>query len=414
MSGSAGSGGSSTAGLIVGILGLFFLLIIVVPQVIDPPSARPTAGDSFSKDALGHSLLADTLAATGYEVNRIRIEPRSRMMEDGLLVLAEPDDFDRAKGNELLADLPWDSQAILVVLPKRHAAWGPGGRLVGTWPRPRYEIEEVLESFSDLDLIQLEKNESSGEWYQLPVGCEPPEIDRLQLLSEEIDFPIISSSRGVLFGAVSVWSPQIYQEKTVYILSDPDLIANHGFGSSDRNARLSYEIFKYLDQQLEDHDAAHRVYFDEVTHGHALSRGIWAELFRYPLALIVVHLAFLVLLVIWATRRNFGPRLPSPPAIPPGKAFLVDHVASVILQGGHDAYLVSRYLDDSLREVAHALHIEPGRTVDLEEKLMSRAEARGVAFDPRAWRKALRTGKAGALDSAQKIHAWRKEMLHGA
>ena len=44
-------------------------------------------------------------------------------------------------------------------------------------------------------------------------------------------------------------------------------------------------------------------------------------------ALVVAHFVFVILLVLWATRRAFGPRLASPPVIPPGKAYLVDHVA---------------------------------------------------------------------------------------
>ncbi len=389
-------------GLAAGLIGLTFILMLVIPQIVEPPPPADRGTDSFSTSALGHSLLADSLKQSGWTVDRLRAEPRSRIARDGLIVLGEPDFLEPEEAAEILRDLLLEDIPVLLVLPKRVAIFDREGRLRVARPKARFEVEQVLDAFTDLRLKRLGPDEPKPSWTMIPEGCEPPRIEEMQLVEGDNLFPLIETDEGVLLGVYSDW------RRDFFVLADPDLIANHGFGGAEANAALAFEAIRMA---AGDRRA---VYFDEIIHGHGLAGGFWRSLLRYPLVLTVIHGLLALLVMIWAGVRAFGPRLPTPPAVPPGKAFLIDHVARVIRLGRHDDYLVQRYLDDSLREVAAHFHLEGGTIAEIEKRLEPRARARALPFDPASWRRTARRGGHGAIEAARRIHRWKKEMVHGS
>ena len=122
------------------------------------------------------------------------------------------------------------------------------------------------------------------------------------------------------------------------ILSDPDVLANHGLGDGD-NAAVAWSVLGYARQP------GQAVVLDETLHGHERVPSLWRELFTFPLA---------------ARDRagGAGDRVPGVGRAAPlrrsgaaaarlaaGKGVLVENTAALLRLGGHSAYTLGRYLE---------------------------------------------------------------------
>ncbi|MCB9832749.1 MAG: hypothetical protein H6807_09765 [Planctomycetes bacterium] len=396
--------GRSYVWLGVLLIALPFVLFLILPQITEPAPSERVESDSFSKGALGHALLYDALEESGWKVERLRQTPRRNRARGEVVVIAEPQWLTEESAEEILADLSIGDCAAVLVLPKRRPVLYQNGELLQTEIIPESEVGQIMHAFAaDLELRRPETVDPGEDyWTALPVIGAVPRIRDLQLVSGPNLFPLVECRDGILVGVYSHWGSDIL------VISDPDLIANHGLGSVDAHVLLATWVFRRM--------ALGRttIYFDEVVHGHDYENGFWRRMMQYPLVLVLLHGILVMAVLVWAAARAFGPRLPQPPAVPPGKAFLVDHVASIIRLGRHDDYLVLRYLDESLREVAGRVHVESGPLKQIEERLAARSRARQLDFDPKKWREAARRGKKSAVDTALEIHRWKEEMIHGS
>ncbi len=324
-------------------LGAAFYLL-VSPGGTSP--RRSVGADSYSRSAIGHFGLVALLREEGEAVLQRRLD--RELSQCGLLVVAEPhavdDEEDRRLG-EWVASAP----ATLVVLPKRE------GIIDATKPQwiervellPLAEITDLLTHigrWADASVPAVERFEQVEGW-RLPSGWRPPQLTSpVQLLTRDRDHiePLIVCNQGVLLGRIG----------DVWVLSDPDLIANHGLHQGD-NAALALAILRRFREPG-------AIVFDETLHGHRLAPSIWQAAAQFPFVLVTVHLLLLTALLLWIANGRFGPVVTVPPPIAAGKQFLIDNVAALLRRAGSYAPSLRRYVRQRVRQAAEALRAPRG------------------------------------------------------
>lgn len=196
------------------------------------------------------------------------------------------------------------------------------------------------------------------------------------------------------------------------ILSDPDLINNHGLGRGD--AALLVEGL------LRGGMGVEAVLVDETIHGFTQTRGLLSELFRFPLILLTAQGALLLGLVLWSGMGRFGkPRTP-PRALGSGKEILIENTSKLLGVTGNTAWTLPDYFRFTVREVASHYFIPHNLP---EEAVLARlseiGNSRGFELDPRRVKKLVRDLAGGgrqaterAVRLAARLHRWRTEMTH--
>ena len=97
----------------------------------------------------------------------------------------------------------------------------------------------------------------------------------------------------------------------IWVLSEPGVIDNAGL--RDR-ANLHFAV-----GLLDTIRRGGPVVFDETMHGFEETPSLWKALFRFPLALVTLHVTLLVVVVVWAGLGRFGPAKSAQPIRPRAK-----------------------------------------------------------------------------------------------
>ncbi|HET9317561.1 MAG TPA: DUF4350 domain-containing protein [Vicinamibacteria bacterium] len=381
---------------------------LIAPEPTDVESAE---ADAYSRSAIGHRAFVELLRAQNVPVMVSRFDSGGRAGEQALLVVAEPRlDVDAPTRSRKLQQMLRSARHTLLVLPKRqghedsdHRGWLARAELV-----PPTAISRVLQ---DAD-IPAGYALPSGDGIQQCDGVPAnPTLQRPQLIRATGDglTPLIACTNGWLLA-----EREDAQGGRVLVLSDPDVLANHGLGDGD-NATVAWAILGYARQP------GQAVVLDETLHGHERVPSLWRELFTFPLAAASLQGALVVGFLVWAGLARFGAPLPVPVALSAGKGVLVDNTAALLRLGGHSAYTLGRYLESLKYEVARTLHAPAGLAPpELRERLRRLGRRRRVTEDLGALETSvarLRDEKAPApaavLAVARRVHRWRQEMLGG-
>jgi hypothetical protein len=390
---------------VVGSLSLVTSLLLLVfgPELSSPPSAST---NGYSKSAVGHRALVELLRKTDVPVLVSRVRDSQARMRASLVVVAEPDlggeagpDRERELDEVLSAGPP-----VLLVLPKRrpsddslHPGWVNGAE-VGPPDVARRVLRRAVRDGEVVDA------KPARGWDPGPLGVVP-DLEDPRLIRTSREVPVSAPGVGGLVARAS---------DRVTVLSDADLVATHGLLRGD-NAVLVTRLIA----GLRDGDGA--VVVDETLHGFDYEPGIFRELFRFPLVLSVVATLVAGLLLVWAGLGRFGSPEPPPPAIAPGKAFLLSSTAELLRRGGHVGLALDRYLAATVQDVARATHAPPSLDeAQLHEWLDRVGEARGASRTVADLEASVAGAtEAGARDprgvvaAATAVHAWRKEMVDG-
>lgn len=356
---------------IASLLAAFVLLLLPDGDA----NVRSRRSDGYSRSALGHNGLIRVLRDIGENV----VQRRSmRARETGLLVLAEPMSAIADAQSDHLVDAVDLARETLVVLPKRREvrtvpsspfdddpSWVRGTELI-----PRLDVQSVI---ADLPIEydaqpEIERFDEVSSWRAFHGLPQPVVVPPVQLMERQdgVD-PLIECREGVLLGLVD----------GVYVLSDPDLIANHGIGRG-ANAALVVGILRFLN------DDGGAIVFDETVHGHISEPDIFTVAGTFPAVLVSVHLLLFCALVAFAARGRFGAPVPPPPAIASGKGFLIDNVAALLRRGGHHGHSLRRYGRLQTRRAAAKLHAPAGLDDDqLVDWLLAHAPDRDAAEELR-------------------------------
>lgn len=328
------------AAALVSVLASFWLLIGSRESAL-----RSAAPNGYSASALGHQGLIRLLQQLGDPV----VQQRSRTLpvHCRLVVFAEPGESRGEREDDLVEEWLRQAGSALLVLPKRrgtedfqHAGWIADDELLALG-----DVRQRLQQFAGVAGTRepgVIRVPDVGGWraaWDLP---EPTIAGPVQLLQRDGVAPIVQCDQGVLVGALG----------DLFVLSDPDVIANHGLGQG-RNAEFAVALLR----RLADGGG---IAFDERRHGFALEPSIWRAIGEFPLVLVPVHLLLVLALVLWIANGRFGPVRAAAPAIAAGKSFLVDHIAGLLHSATSPAIAGRRYVRQLLRRAARRLHMPPG------------------------------------------------------
>ena len=282
----------------IGTLALMGAIYLVVFG--DPDPEQTADANAFSASAIGHAAFVEILNRVGLPSYISRGHSLEKAHGNALLVVAEPPDDDI--GHHLLQQLR-EVPTALVILPKRrgtpdpgHPSWLTSTRLIET-----SGIDHLLQEIDPAATIRRERGT-----LQMPATASgfKASLDDAQLIYSDVMTPLISrgdkQGGGILLGKVYLG------HALVWVLSDPDLIANHGLGNGD-NAAIAIELVR---QAM---PVSGTVIFDEVIHGFAQEANLLKGLLHLPLLVAsIAALCTLIALLLAGSIRFGSPRRLAP------------------------------------------------------------------------------------------------------
>ncbi len=321
--------------LAVGVLSFAAAAYFMIYAQSDVGAAKANA---FSYSAIGHRALVDTLRALDIPVVVSRADSPAKAGSESLLVVAEPR---RKSWYTDTIGAARRAESVLLVLPKWDGFKDPARShwlwIVGMLPTDY--IESILQEVVPGGTVQ---RSTPTRWHVGRFGVTPA-IEHPQFIASSLLDPVIWTDQGVLLGVIR----QGYQ--TVWVLSDPDILSNHGLGAGD-NGVLAVRVL----DALRPLDGA--VIFDETVHGYWQPPSLWRSMFELPFLIPVILTFVAVFVLAWSATGRFGSPLPARPGLVPGKTALIDNTASLLRFGGHGSAILKRYTDVTLRDVAHRLN----------------------------------------------------------
>lgn len=341
-------------GALVSVLAAFVLLVT-------PGSngrIRSTEADGYSISALGHSGWLQLLRENGKVV--VQLRHLREATSHALLVMAEPRTWDAQEAAPFAQQLAKAANGLLV-LPKRDGRPDPERpQWIGTdgllslekatqclhhlLPETPWQGLAVLRSEAATGWQASTDWEVSTGWTASLLPDLPGPVQLLRA-NDQLE-PLLSCDQGVLLAR--------YDDLTV--LSDPDLIANHGIVRGD-NAALALALVA----ACSDHEV---LLYDETCHGHRRDPSFWSELGRWPLVLVSVQLWLLLALVLWIAADRFGAPLPTPPALAAGKRFLIDNIVNLLDRRNSHGAALRRFVRLRVRHAAERLQAPRGLSED--------------------------------------------------
>lgn len=380
---------------------------------------RSTGSDTFSYSALGHHAFKALLEDLGYPVLASRNNSAEKVGYEGVLVLAEPDlvTLGRQRSDKF-RELCETSEATLVVLPKRRGSPDTGrptflGSVSDQSPLNSQAILEALDIQSDL----IRRNHSRSMHWNAGRWADRPFIDHIQLIQADNVEPLIACSEGTLLGQLRITESSFvdyWHLGDILILSDPDLLENHGLGQGN-NAAIAVKIIDYL------RGGQGAVVFDETLHGHEVSPSVFRSFFRIPLVFVLLQVLLTGAAFLWLANGRFGSPQPAPEARGRGLDYLIDNTAELLEFGGHGPFVLGRYYRAALGSVCRRLHLELPRTsANARSRLVNITHMRSPEFNFGKMDKEISSVARDSssrppqvLALARAIHRWQQEMTHG-
>jgi hypothetical protein len=360
---------------------------------------------TYSRSAIGHAALYETLRRLDLPVARSRLGAVEGLGVGGVLVLAEPDISTMIRN----FDMGHAAQTLLLVLPKRQGTrdlrrpdWIGDTRLLS----PAL-VRGLLNLFvSRAEVVHVP---SPKRWTVNRLGASPALADTVQLVRGGAITPIVATDAGTLVGEIRDGN------RRILILSDPDPIENYAI-AIDSNAAFVVALLGALRR------GDGRIVFDETVHGLAgAATSPLNLLFRFPYILVTFQLLVALGLLFLAATTRFGAEEPLPPPIGFGKASLIENSAALLDRAAHRADILRRYLKMMLRETGRRLRAP----ADLDESALAQwldplGATRGLVLNAsQIMRRADETPRGSAWElaslaaAARDMHAWNGEISNG-
>ena len=361
---------------------------------------------TYSRSAVGHKALLETLRRLDVPVVVSRFRSGEKASSGGLLVLAEPDG---SKSSAALLDEFGDLPHGLLVLPK----WR-GDRDIAK-PRWVKKMELVPVPFAEttLDDAQMpaKLQRLTGTFtIDVPDLGGTIELTDPQIMVGSKLKPIVTLKNGILIGEMRSSGRQ-------WVLSDPDLISNHGIDEAD-NAVVAVSMIERL-------RAGGVVIFDETIHGFEQRPNLLEAAFKLPFSMVTLSAAIAIALAVWAGMTRFGRPEPAARALQPGKVTLIRTTADLLHQArrrsGAVELILARYLRTQIADMV--VRINGPRGLDERRQILwldDLAEARHLRLRLQPVADAIESAaRSGATDSGRALHlaadlnAWKQEFLNG-
>ncbi len=386
--------------------------------------SQTSGTNSFSKSAIGHAAFLELLRGQNIPVIVSRSNSVTKANDSTLLIVAEPLQREITKGGGLPL-----AERTLLVLPKRYGfpalnrpSWVQGVGLL-----PVESVERILSAFlpnATVSRVESEpkwKNTSLADLHKIRPGQLDndllwaairsrgvPAIDRPQLIASEDLIPIVASGDGILVGGVKLDSGW------VFVISDPDILANHGIGK-ENNAALLFDLLSLF------RPADGSIIIDETVHGFRSNPNLWRQVFEVPFIVptLLALVAFAILLC--AATGRFGSPISPARQSRESEMGLIENAADLLQEAGHGTAIVRRYPTVALRTVAQRLHA-PRRLNETE--LIAWIDRVGTTRNVRRSYRTLQDEIEKAMSHhsiddervlrmAQNLHQWKQEMLDG-
>jgi hypothetical protein len=361
--------------------------------------------NTFSRSAIGYAGIAEVLQRLDIPVVKSRYDSLGKLTRGSVLVIAEP--RPGGKTEETMRTL-LKADIILLILPK----WtGRPSEQKSSWlgeatQRSTLDIAWVLRLVApQADVTQVD----SATWTTNTLGLAPSLEAPIDLMHGDRLRPIIAGKDGMLLGELN------NRNRKIWVLSDPDVIANHGLARAG-NAALAVAIIKQL------RSGSGSVVFDETIHGFVtVPANPLRLLFQFPFVMATLQGALALALLLWATLGRFGAPQPAPPPLSAGRAGLLANIAKLVEFTGHHEVMIRRYVLETVRDVARQLHAPAGlSTAALIGWLQRVGAARSVDIDcgalireAEALGEGRRRNPAPLVRLAREIHRWRGEIIDG-
>jgi hypothetical protein len=371
----------------------------------DYQGPEAAGASTYSRSAIGHAGIFDVLQRLDIPVVKSLSNSLEKVDAGGVLVLAEP----RAslRQDDLISKLK--AERVLLVLPKWFGL--PSDNHPG-WVR-QVQQRSPFDASSVVGLVasrmEAVREEGPVLWTTNELDLRPDVMKPTQLMRGTGLRPVIAGDKGMLVGEL------VERNRRVLVLSDPDVIANHGL-AREGNAALAVALIKRL------RGANGTVVFDETIHGYtAPAENPFALMFRFPFVIATVQGLIAVGLLLWATMARFGAPQSVPPPLSAGRAGLLQNMAMLIEFTGHQQVMIRRYVEETLRHVARQLHAPRALAGDALVAWLKRVGgARGVSVDctsllqqARELGAGSRRDQASLVRLAREAHRWQEEMLDG-
>lgn len=392
---------------------LLFALSVLLPAYDSAPRAvSASMTNSYNASAVGHAVLYDMLRRLDFPLSRRlggQPVPRGR---DALLVLAEPDiSLLRESGAELLS-----TPCQLLILPKwrgvadeKHPGW-----IAKAGPLPVEEAARTYLTFAD-GTGTVVRTLWPSAWAVNELGVTPAGGEVVQLVRSAKMRPVVGTEAGMLVGELRDGGER------VWVLSDPDVLSNHGLVRGD-NAAFMIALLTAIRGEGPGRGGA-PVVFDESLHGFRQPEDSSLRLlFSFPFSLVVLLICASGALLALAGARRFGVPQRTAPVCAFGTKELIANSARMLDYAGYQDTTLRRYARMTLRAAGRALHAPPG----LDERALAVwldriGRARGVEASCAELLNEIDRTPSGGRHALERLftlvgnmHQWKEEILHDA
>ncbi len=387
-------------GILIGVGIVAFACSLYLMLFAD--STESATQDTFSHSAVGHAALVETLQRLDIPVSVSRFKTLEKAGDSTLLVLAEPDG---TPGSLDLVRQARGEHNVLLVLPKWVAL---------PHPRRRDWIGDVRFAETDridaiFDKLEIEASIFRGTSFTASVNRigEAPTLNQPQLLLSRDLAPLIAGTDGILLGEYAIDA-----NTHIWILSDPDLIANGGIGKGSNAALVAAIIRSHLPK-------GGSVMIDETIHGFEQAPDMLRTAFEPPFITVSIAFALAALAAILAGISRLGAPRRDAAALAAGRETLLGNVAGLLDYAEGGQAIVARYPQLAIAEVAQKLRAP----ADLDEKgLIAWLDRRGqrlglslsasqLVAESRLMAGRIDINRAAAM-LGERVHQWKREILN--
>lgn len=411
----------TVAGMIgVGVVA-FGLMLVLSAYAPDLRSGRDGRGHALSRSAVGYAGLVQLMREQGVPLEV------SRSMGDGrretslevytpefemLIQLPKAEAQGDALGGDFLVPA-LQLGTVVIVLPKWATEADGVDRVRKAGPIAADSYTDDLERLPGAAILARDKGtaplELRGvagpfrEMSRLAAG----QVEDLQTISGRGVVPLVVDGRGRTLLARMERAKDDPGKAVVYMLSDPDLLNNHGLRSAER-ARAADVLIRGLRPSDDP------IIFDLVLNGFESSnRSLLKLAFQPPFLAATLCALAAALLAGWQAAVRFGPpRLPER-ALAFGKAALADNAAGLIRLAKREHRFGGRYAAVLRDQAAEAVGLPRELSGDAKAEALDRM-GRGERFTVLAAAAERAGDRDGLLTAARDLHRWKTEIARGS
>lgn len=372
----------------------FAAMLVLGAYAPDLRNSRNGGSHALSNAATGFAGIVTLANATGR--NAVIVRNERQLQTEDLAVLAP--ESGAINLSSVLATRR--GKATLLILPKWLIKPDPDnpGWVYRVGLRADQDPENVLAPAYRLDVQRHRRSRGAPlrtvpDWAPTELRFTSPAA--LQTISGTNLKPLVTDRAGRAVVA-QLGGTQLY------LLADPDLLANHGLGDR-RQAAAALALLDYLNST-----GAESVLFDVTLNGLGQSPSPLRLAFDPPFLAVTLALTAALLLAALQARTRFGPARRPERAIAFGKAALIGNAAALVRKAGRERALGERYAQ-MIRDQARVAFAVPAQLRDSEiDAYLDRLERRrrfselaGVAGN--VW------NRNDMLAAAQALHGWQRE-----